>query len=231
MLELTGVNTYYGETHVLFDVDVSVDSEEVVAIVGRNGVGKSTTMKSILNLAEVREGSIEFKGEDITGKPTQEIAERGIGYVPEEREIFVGLSVEENLKMAATKYDDDETARRIESAVDRFPKLRELMGSKGGHLSGGEQQMLAIARALVGDADLLLIDEPTEGLAPRIAEDVRDAIADLSDDRTIVLVEQSTRLVFDVADRIYGMVDGEIVFEGTPDEAQQTGRIEEILTV
>ncbi|MFB6131719.1 MAG: ABC transporter ATP-binding protein [Salinigranum sp.] len=229
MLELNDINTYYGENHILFDVDLSVEEGEVVSIVGRNGVGKTTTIRSIMNLAEVREGSITFRGEDITGMPTEKIARLGIGYVPEGRDIFAGLTVRENLQIAATNVDDPD--ERIERAVERFPKLNQLMASKGGHLSGGEQQMLAIARALVGENDLLLIDEPTEGLAPLIAEDVRDAISDLKGEMTILLVEQSTKLVYDISDRLYGMVDGEIVFEGTPDEASETGQVEDILTL
>lgn len=229
MLELDGVNTYYGDNHILFDVTLHVGEGEVVSLVGRNGVGKTTTLRSIMNLAEVGSGTITFRDEDITGEPTEDIAMRGIGYVPEEREIFSGLTVRENLQMAATNVEDP--AERIERAVDRFPKLRELMDSKGAHLSGGEQQMLAIARALVGDNDILLIDEPTEGLAPLIAEDVREAIADLRGEVTILLVEQSTKLIYDISDRLYGMVDGEIAYEGTPQEAQETGTVEEILTI
>lgn len=229
MLELDGVNTYYGDNHILFDVTLHVGEGEVVSLVGRNGVGKTTTLRSIMNLAEVGSGTITFRDEDITGAPTEDIAMRGIGYVPEEREIFSGLTVRENLQMAATNVGDP--AERIERAVDRFPKLRELMDSKGAHLSGGEQQMLAIARALVGENDILLIDEPTEGLAPLIAEDVREAIADLRGEVTILLVEQSTKLIYDISDRLYGMVDGEIAYEGTPQEAQETGTVEEILTI
>lgn len=229
MLELDGVNTYYGDNHILFDVTLHVGEGEVVSLVGRNGVGKTTTLRSIMNLAEVGSGTITFRDEDITGEPTEDIAMRGIGYVPEEREIFSGLTVRENLQMAATNVEDP--AERIERAVDRFPKLRELMDSKGAHLSGGEQQMLAIARALVGENDILLIDEPTEGLAPLIAEDVREAIADLRGEVTILLVEQSTKLIYDISDRLYGMVDGEIAYEGTPQEAQETGTVEEILTI
>lgn len=229
MLELEGVNTFYGETHVLFDVDLHVDEGEVVSIVGRNGVGKTTTLRSILHLAEVEGGTIRFRGEDITGEPTDEIAARGIGYVPEEREIFAGLSVHENLKIAGTNVEN--RAERIEAAMDRFPKLHELKDNKGGHLSGGEQQMLAIARALVKDNDILLIDEPTEGLAPKIAEDVRDAITDLKGEKTILLVEQSTTLVREISDRIYGMVDGEVVFEGEGGTEETGQAVEDVLSL
>lgn len=229
MLELDGVNSYYGDNHILFDLDLTVEEGEVVSLVGRNGVGKTTTLKSIMSFAEVREGTIRFRDEDITGMPAEEVAQRGIGYIPEGREIFGSLTVRENLRIAGTNVGSRE--QRIEDAISRFPKLGELIESPGRALSGGEQQMLAIARALVGDSDLLLIDEPTEGLAPLIAEDVRDAIADLKGELTILLVEQSTSFVYDVSDRLYGMVDGEIVFETTPEEAQATGKIEDILTV
>lgn len=229
MLELDGVNSFYGDNHILFDIDLHVEEGEVVSLVGRNGVGKTTTLRSIMNLAEVREGVITYEGEDITGAPPKDISQRGIGYIPEGREIFAGLTVRENLRIAGTNHDN--TEERIDAAVSRFPTLEDLMDQPGRTLSGGEQQMLAIARALVGENDLLLIDEPTEGLAPLIAEDVETAIAELRGDVTILLVEQSTSLVYNISDRLYGMVDGRIVFETTPEEAQETGQVEEILTV
>jgi branched-chain amino acid transport system ATP-binding protein len=231
MLELTDVNTYYGETQVLFDVDLTVEQGEVVALVGRNGMGKTTTVKSVLNLADVRSGTVEYQGTDITGKPTEAIAQHGVGYVPEERDIFSDLTVEENLRMAGVENGDVDTDKRIEEVYERFPKLQELCNSKGGYLSGGEQQMLTIGRALVGDNDMLLIDEPTEGLAPLIAEDVEAAIADLKGEMTILLIEQSTEFVYGVADRIYGIVNGEIVYEGDPEDARDTGDVTELLTV
>ena len=231
MLEVSNIDSYYGETQVLFDVSLSVEAGEVVSLVGRNGVGKTTTIRSILNLADVHDGTITFQGEDITGLDTQDIAKRGIGYAPEERDIFAGLTVRENLKMAATSMSDSRTEERMEAVTERFPKLRQLYDSKGGHLSGGEQQMLTIARALMEDNDIVLIDEPTEGLAPRIAEDVRDAIAELKGEKTVLLVEQSTKLVYELSDRIYGMVDGEIVYEGTPEDAEGSGRVKELLTI
>jgi branched-chain amino acid transport system ATP-binding protein len=216
---------------VLFDVSLSVEEGEVVSLVGRNGMGKTTTVKSVLNIADVHSGTVSYRGEEITGEPTEEIAKRGIGYVPEERDVFSDLTVEENLKMAAVDYSGAETEQRIETAFERFPKLAELRDSKGGHLSGGEQQMLTIARALIGDNDLLLIDEPTEGLAPLIAEDVEEAIADLKGEKTVLLIEQSTQFVYNVSDRIYGIVNGEIVYQGTPQDAEDSGRVKDLLTV
>lgn len=229
MLEIDNINSFYGENHILFDVSLEVEEGEVVSLIGRNGVGKTTTLRSIMNLAEVKEGTVRYRGEDVTGKPVEEIAESGIGYVPEGREIFAGLTVKENLRIAGHEADDVD--REIEKAVDTFPKLGELMDSKGGHLSGGEQQMLAIARALVGESELLLIDEPTEGLAPQIAADVREAITELKGEQTILLVEQSTELIYSLSDRVYGMVDGETVYEGTPEEAKAEGALENILKV
>lgn len=231
MLEIQNINTFYGETQVLFDVSLSVEKGEVVSLVGRNGMGKTTTVRSILNLATVKSGTIEFNGVDITGQPTERIAQQGIGYVPEERHVFHDLTVEENLEMASVNLPSETTSARMEAAFERFPKLRDLRDSKGGHLSGGEQQMLTIARALMTDNELLLIDEPTEGLAPLIAEDVKDAISELKGEKTILLIEQSTQLIYSLSDRIYGIVNGEIVYEGTPNEAQQSGTVHDILTV
>lgn len=229
MLEIDNINSFYGDNHILFDVSLEVEEGEVVSLIGRNGVGKTTTLRSIMNLAEVKEGTVRYRGEDVTGKPVEEIAEKGVGYVPEEREIFAGLTVKENLRIAGHEADDVD--REIEKAVGTFPKLAELMDSKGGHLSGGEQQMLAIARALVGESELLLIDEPTEGLAPQIAADVREAITELKGEQTILLVEQSTEFIYSLSDRVYGMVDGETVYEGTPEEAKAEGALENILKV
>lgn len=229
MLELDGIQTFYGDNHILFDVTLTVNEGEVVSLVGRNGVGKTTTLRSIMNLAEVRKGTITYRGEDITNLPTQEIALRGIGYVPEEREIFAGLTVQENLQISVPS--ELNAGEQIDIILKTFPKLEELMTSKGGHLSGGEQQMLAIARALIGNNDLILIDEPTEGLAPQIARNVRDAIAELQGETTILLVEQSTELIYSISDRLYGMTRGRIVYEGTPEDARETGAIEDVLSV
>lgn len=229
MLELDDVNSYYGDNHILFDINLHVDEGEVVSLVGRNGVGKSTTLRSIMGIAEVRQGSVAFKGEDVTNRPPDEIAGLGIGYIPEEREIFSGLSVRENLRIAGTNVSDRDA--RIDDALDRFPTLESLLDQPGRTLSGGEQQMLSIARALVGDNDLLLIDEPTEGLAPLIAEDVQEAITELQGELTILLVEQTTSIIYDISDRLYGMVDGEVVFEATPEEARRKGLVEDVLTV
>lgn len=229
MLELEGVNSYYGDNHILFDINIHVDEGEVISLVGRNGVGKTTTLRSIMGMAEVRQGSVVYKGEDVTNRPPDDIAGMGIGYIPEDREIFSGLSVRENLRIAGTNVPDRDA--RIDDALDRFPALESLLDQPGRTLSGGEQQMLSIARALVGDNDLLLIDEPTEGLAPLIAEDVQEAITELQGELTILLVEQTTSIIYDISDRLYGMVDGEVVFEATPEEARRDGLVEGVLTV
>jgi branched-chain amino acid transport system ATP-binding protein len=229
MLDLDGVDSYYGDSQVLFDVDLGVDEGQVVSIIGRNGAGKTTTLRSVMNLATVRRGTISFRGEEITGVDTTGVAKRGIGYVPEDRQVFGGLTVEENLRIATTGISDRDAHVRM--AFDYFPALEELRTARGQHLSGGEQQMLAIARGLIGDNDLLLIDEPNEGLAPSIAADVSDSIVNLKDETTILLVSQSTDLVFDISDRIYAMEDGEVVFGGTPAEARAQDVVEDVLTI
>lgn len=229
MLELTAVDAYYGDSQALFDIDLSVDRGQVVSIIGRNGAGKSTTLRSIMGLTAVRQGSVSFKDEDITGADTTAVGKRGIGYVPEDRQVFGGLTVRENLRIATTNVDDRDA--QIELAFEFFPALRELQDSRGQHLSGGEQQMLAIARAFIGDNDLLLIDEPNEGLAPSIAADVSESISELRGETTILLVSQSTNLVFDISDRIYAIEDGKMVFSGSPADADEQNVVENVLTI
>ena len=211
-LELDDVHSYYGESHVLRGVDLAVETGENVALVGRNGVGKTTTLRSILGLTPPREGTVRLHGEDVTGMDTHEIARRGVGWVPEERRMFSHLSVEENLRVA-TPPDSDVNAR-VEEALDAFPALREHRTRDAGDLSGGQQQMVSIARALVGDNDLLLVDEPSEGLAPLIVEEVVDALGTLADDVTLLLVEQNFPMAMDLTDRFYLLDHGEVVENG-----------------
>ncbi|SNZ06841.1 amino acid/amide ABC transporter ATP-binding protein 2, HAAT family [Natronoarchaeum philippinense] len=218
-LELDGVHSYYGESHVLRGVDLAVEQGENVALVGRNGVGKTTTLRSILGLTPPREGSVRLHGEDITGTETHEIARRGVGWVPEGRRMFSHLSVEENLR-AATRPDAD-VAARVEEALDAFPELRDHRTRDAGDLSGGQQQMVAIARALVGDNDLLLVDEPSEGLAPLIVEEVVDALSSLAEDVTLLLVEQNFPMAMDLTDRFYLLDHGTVVESGDSDAVSQ----------
>jgi len=219
MLELEDVHTYYGESHILEGVSMGVERGENVALIGRNGVGKTTTLRSILGLTPPRSGTIRFRGEEITGLETHEITRKGIGWVPEERRIFSYLSVDENIEIATPAGAD--LGEAYELAYDTFPDLREFRGKDAGDLSGGQQQMLAIARGLVGDNELLLVDEPSEGLAPLIVERVVEAIEGLAADKTLLLVEQNFPLAMDLADRFYLLDHGRVVGGGNSDEASR----------
>jgi len=218
-LELDGVHSYYGESHVLRGVDMAVETGENVALVGRNGVGKTTTLRSVLGLTPPRRGTVRIDGEDVTGVETHEIARLGVGWVPEERRMFGHLSVEENLRVATPPESD--AAARIEEAFDAFPALRDHRSREAGDLSGGQQQMVAIARALVGDNDLLLVDEPSEGLAPLIVDEVVEALESLADDVTLLLVEQNFPLAMDLTDRFYLLDHGEVVETGNSNEVSR----------
>jgi branched-chain amino acid transport system ATP-binding protein len=229
LLELSDVETYYGESHILQGVDLSVDEDEVVALLGRNGVGKTTTMRSILQLTPPRTGSVRFKGEELVGKDTYEVATAGIGWIPEERRMFARLSVRENILAAIPEAVDTESALR--TAYDRFPILEERKSQRAGDLSGGQQQMLAIARGLVGENDLLLVDEPSEGLAPKIVTDVGKALLDAAADQSILLVEQKLGLALDLADRFYVMDHGTIIDAGdTADVTPEDERLRRYLS-
>jgi branched-chain amino acid transport system ATP-binding protein len=212
LLELEDVETYYGESHILQGVDLEVAQGEVVALLGRNGVGKTTTMRSILQLTPPESGSIRFDGEELVGKDTYEVAESGIGWIPEDRRMFARLTVEENLRAAVPS--SEAVATGLEQAYERFPILRERADQRAGDLSGGQQQMLAIARGLIGGNDLLLVDEPSEGLAPKIVTDVGEALLEASESIPILLVEQKLGLALDLADRFYVMDQGQIIDEG-----------------
>jgi len=218
-LELDGVHSYYGESHVLRGVDLAVERGENVALVGRNGVGKTTTLRSILGLTPPREGAVRVHGEDVAGEETHDIARRGVGWVPEDRRMFSHLSVEENLRVATPP--DAAVGERVEEALDAFPALRDHRQRDAGDLSGGQQQMVAIARALVGDNDLLLVDEPSEGLAPQIVAEVVDALGTLADDVTLLLVEQNFPMAMDLTDRFYLLDHGEVVESGDSDAVSQ----------
>lgn len=229
LLELEDVETYYGQSHILQGVDLTVGEGEVVALLGRNGVGKTTTLRSILQLTPPREGSIRFKGEELVGKDTYEVAEAGIGWIPEERRMFNRLSVEENIRAAVPEAKDVDAG--LELAYDTFPILGERTGQRAGDLSGGQQQMLAIARGLVGDNELLLVDEPSEGLAPKIVTDVGRALLKASREVPILLVEQKLGLALDLADRFYVMDHGTIIDEGeTADVTPEDERLRRYLS-
>lgn len=216
MLEVDKINSYYGDAHVLHDVSMDVKDGEVVALIGRNGAGKTTTLRSIMGLTPPRSGTVRFEGEDITGDDPEDIYRRGIGIVPETRNIFPELTVLENLQVGMGS-NDGETSLR--SVYDIFPRLEERTNQKGGTLSGGEQQMLAIGRVLVSEPELLMIDEPTEGLMPTLVTTIGDVVERLNEaGHTIVLVEQKLNMALELADRAYLLSKGEVVHTGDADE-------------
>jgi len=217
MLEVKDIHSYYGKSHILQGVSMTLNEGELVCLLGRNGVGKSTTLKSIMGLVRPSEGSIRFHGQELIGKRPYEIARIGLGYVPEDRRIFRSLTVHENLLMGVkdAKGGVKNSAWTVERVYEKFPKLKERRDNKGGHLSGGEQQMLTVARTLMGNPRLILVDEPTEGLAPLIVRDVLEMLADVrSSGVTVLMVEQNFKASIKVADRFYIMGKGQMVFEG-----------------
>ncbi|HEX6304148.1 MAG TPA: ABC transporter ATP-binding protein [Anaerolineales bacterium] len=213
VLEVHNVETFIGQFHILEGVSVEVPDGSITVLLGRNGAGKTTTLKTILGLAPPRRGRVVFNGREIQGWQTHQIAAQGIGYVPENRAIFNALSVEENLKIAERVKGDLE--RRAEFIFDLFPDLKRLIKLSGGNLSGGQQQMLAIARALVPENSLLLIDEPSEGLAPVIIEQMIRAVRTLSEHTTVLLVEQNFIMARQLADRYVIIESGKSVANGT----------------
>ena len=216
LLEVKGLNAYYGDSHILFDVALRVERNEVVALLGRNGAGKSTTLKSLMGVVAPREGSIMFDGHEIAGKKSHAIARAGMQLVHEDRRIFGSLNVEENLTLAALTAEGRWPLDRI---YEMFPRLKERRASRGTDLSGGEQQMLAIARALIRDPKIILLDEPFEGLAPVIVRDLVKACRDLADaGQTIVLVEQNIAAALTLAQRAYFINNGHIAHEGPTSE-------------
>jgi branched-chain amino acid transport system ATP-binding protein len=214
LLEVDAVNTYYGDSHILFDLSLRVEEGEVVALLGRNGSGKTTTMNTIMGIVAPRSGQIRFAEERISGLPPYAIAKRGVQLVPDSRRIVRTITVEENLELAAFSARG---AWSIDRIYAMFPRLEQRRKSMGRSLSGGEQQMLAIARALIRDARLLLLDEPFEGLAPMIVRDLVETTKKLaSEGRTILIVEQNVRAALLLAARCYVLSKGQMVWEGTP---------------
>jgi branched-chain amino acid transport system ATP-binding protein len=225
VLDVEAIETAYGLSRVLFGVSIQVRVGECVCLLGRNGVGKSTTMRSIMGLTPPQAGRIRWKSRDITGWPPYRVARAGIGFVPEDRRIFPDLTVWENLDVAtrAARNGGDWTIERV---FDLFPKLAELTHRNGGHLSGGEQQMLTIARTLMGNPDLLLLDEPSEGLAPLIVDHLREQIARLkADGLTILLAEQNVAFSLALADRVYVLEKGAVRFTGPAAELRDSERL------
>ncbi len=216
ILEVESIHTFIGQFHILEGVSLRVPQGSITALLGRNGAGKTTTLRSIIGLNAPREGRVTFNGQEINGRPAYEIAALGIGYVPEHRAVFRDLTVEENLKIAERKRND--LASKADFIFEVFPDLKKFYKLSGGQLSGGQQQMLSIARALVADNSLLLIDEPSEGLAPVIVENIVAALRRLSDRVTVLLVEQNFRMASSIADRYYIVDDGRTVHEGAMKE-------------
>jgi len=211
MLEVRGLSAGYGRAQVLFGVDLAADKGEVVALLGRNGAGKSTTLKAVMGLIEARAGEIRFDGARIDGRPPHEIARLGLGYVPEDRRIFTDLTVAENLEVGRQAPRPGAPAWSTDKLMTLFPALRPLLGRRGGSLSGGEQQMLCIARTLAGNPKAILLDEPSEGLAPVIVDQVAAAILEMKwAGVAVLLAEQSARFTERVADRGYRLQKGEI---------------------
>ena len=224
MLSLRDVHAYYGKSHVLHGVNFSVGEGEIVALLGRNGSGRSTTVKAIMGLVHT-EGSVDWRGQQLVGRKAFEIAHAGIGYVPENRDIFPTLTVHQNL-MLGQKHGAKAPRWSFDDMYALFPRLKERQHTEAGVLSGGEQQMLTLCRTLMGDPDLIMIDEPTEGLAPKIIEQVAQYLRALKARGIgVLLVEQKLTIALEVADRCLVMGHGQIVFEGTPDDLRRDSAV------
>jgi len=223
LLEVNGLNSYYGDSHILFDVSLRVEKNEVVALLGRNGAGKSTTFKSLMGVVTPRSGSVRMDGEELVGKKAHTIAQAGMQLVHEERRIFGSLTVEENIILAGLTAKSKWPLDRI---YEMFPRLRERCFSRGTELSGGEQQMLAIARALVRDPKIILLDEPFEGLAPVIVQDIMRICRELAQaGQTIFLIEQNLAATLALASRVYILNNGHLAHESTAKELKSQPEI------
>jgi branched-chain amino acid transport system ATP-binding protein len=219
LLELSGINTFYDVFQAIFDVSMQVDSGEIVCLLGRNGAGKTTTLSSIVGLNKARSGSIKFKGEELSGKDPYQIARKGISMVPENRLIFTDLTVKENLEMGARNKSRKAFRDKLERMYELFPRLEQLEDRMGGDLSGGEQQMLTIARSLMGDPELLLLDELSIGLAPIVIQLFKRQIMKLREEKlTILLTEQNALFALDISDRAYVIDKGGIVYHGSVED-------------
>lgn len=215
MLEVSRLNSWYGPAHILFDVELQVAEGEVIALLGRNGAGKSTTFKSIMSLLMSKQGEIRFRGEDVSRLPPFDIARRGLGYVPEDRRIFTALTVEENLEVGRQAGRDQRAVWTPERIYEIFPNLGNMRRRPAGNTSGGEQQMLTIGRTLMGNPHLILLDEPSEGLAPKIVEQMADAILTMKrEGLSILLSEQNLHFARLISDRAYILEKGAIRYSG-----------------
>lgn len=229
ILEVNKINTFYGTSHILFDLSLCVNKGELVCILGRNGSGKTTTIRSIMGLTAPKKGSIKFHGEELLGKPPHLIAKKGIGYVPDNRLIFPDLTVRENLLIGIK---DSEYSLKEKWNIDKiyeiFPHLKKLDKHLGGHLSGGEQQMLTIGRTLMGNPELILLDEPVEGLAPLVVKDFAEKLIMLKEfGLTILFSEQNVRFSMQIADRAYVINKGKVEYEGSIEELSKNNEVKE----
>ena len=219
MLEVRDLHAFYGKSHILHGVHLDVRAGEIVSLLGRNGVGRSTTIKAIMGMVACK-GSVRFKGEEIAGRKAFEIAHQGLGYVPENRDIFPTLTVRENL-ILGMKSGKSNARWSMDDMFKLFPRLEARANTPAGVLSGGEQQMLTLCRTLMGDPELVMIDEPTEGLAPKIIEQVANLLEEIKRRGvSILLVEQKLAITLDISQRLYVMGHGTIVFEGTPQDVR-----------
>jgi len=223
ILELRGIHTYYGLSHILFGISLTMNEKETIVLLGRNGAGKTTTLRSIMGLTPPRSGEILFRGQPLTGKSANVVAHLGIGFVPEDRRIFPTLTVWENLDVACKQKDSEKNRRNFERVYELFPILKERKEQLGGTLSGGEQQMLTIARSLMGNPELLLLDEPSEGLAPLVVQTLAGQIHKLkADGLAILLCEQNTHFSFPLSDRAYIIEKGSLQYEGKIQELERS---------
>jgi branched-chain amino acid transport system ATP-binding protein len=227
LLAVEDIHTYYGEAHILQGVSLTAAEGEVVTLIGRNGAGKTTTLRSIMGIARPRRGHVRVRGEDITALGTHEIARRGIAWIPEERRVLPNLTVLENLRLGMLGSSARNGADVLEEVFGYFPRLRERIDHRGRFLSGGEQQMLALARGLVSRPSVMLVDEPTEGLAPLLVQSLTEILADINRrGTTILLVEQTLEVALRLSHRLYIMDQGRIQFEGTPDALRRDPTIQ-----
>ena len=224
LLDVKGLHAWYGKSHILHGVDLQIGAGEIVCLLGRNGAGRSTMLKAIMGDID-RKGSVRFRGEELIGLPPHRIARKGLGYVPENRDVFTALTVRENL-ILGQKAGAISSRWPMDEVFDLFPRLRERANIPAGVLSGGEQQMLTICRTLIGDPDLIMIDEPTEGLAPKMVQQVAELLLRIAAKGiAILLVEQKLTIAFDISHRLYVMGHGEIVFEGKPADLSANAHI------
>ncbi len=227
ILEIKDVHTFYGTSHILFGVSLSVEHGQIVCLLGRNGAGKTTTMRSIMGLTPAQSGTIQFKGEEMKGKPPYYIARKGMGYVPDNRLIFPDLTVRQNLEIAikASKGFSREPWT-VDQVYNLFPPLKKLDNHLGGHLSGGEQQMLTVGRTLMGNPELILLDEPVEGLAPLVVRDLGEQILKLKEmGETILFSEQNIKFATMIAEKAYVIDKGEIRYEGSIEELKSNEEV------